>query len=62
MVAVDRNPDASRLAQAKAAQQVPFPQGSLGWRWNLLLGMMLIGLGLIMQRGKLLSSLTRRAG
>ncbi len=54
MVAVDRNPDASRQAsakaQAKTAQQVPFPQGSLGWRWNLLLGMLLISMALILQR------------
>ena len=54
MVAVDRNPDASRQASAKAqanaAQQVPFPQGSLGWRWNLLLGMLLISMALILQR------------
>ncbi len=45
MVAVDRNPDASRIAQAKAAQQAPFPQGSLGWRWNLLIGMLMMVFG-----------------
>ncbi|MGJ8663006.1 MAG: VWA domain-containing protein, partial [Marinicella sp.] len=42
MVAVDRNPDASRMARAKAAQQTPFPQGSLGWRWNFLMGLILM--------------------
>jgi len=56
MVAVDRNPDASRMAnakaaaQAKSAQQVPFPQGSLGWRWNLLLGMLLMSSAIVLQR------------
>lgn len=42
LVAVDRNPDASRKARAKAVQQLPFPQGSLGWRWNLLMGLLLM--------------------
>ncbi len=50
MVAVDRNPDASRMAQAKAAQQVPFPQGSLGWRWNLLIGLLLLSMALLLNR------------
>ncbi|MFC3192960.1 VIT domain-containing protein [Marinicella sediminis] len=50
LVAVDKNPDASRMARAKAAQQVPFPQGSLGWRWNLLMGLMLMAFGLFIQR------------
>ncbi|WP_223787271.1 VIT domain-containing protein [Marinicella meishanensis] len=50
MVAVDRNPDASRQAQAKAAQQVPYPQGSLGWRWGLLLGLLLLGAGMTLNR------------
>src|SRR5690554_2567853 len=50
MVAVDRNPDASRMAGARAAQQVPFPQGSLGWRWNLLVGMLLISLAWMVNR------------
>jgi Ca-activated chloride channel family protein len=50
MVAVDRNPDASRMARAKAAQQVPFPQGSLGWRWNLIIGLMLISMAAIFSR------------
>jgi Ca-activated chloride channel family protein len=50
MVAVDRNPDASRIAQAKAAQQAPFPQGSLGWRWNLLIGMLMMALALFSYR------------
>jgi len=50
LVAVDRNPDASRMARAKAAQQLPFPQGSLGWRWNLLMGLMLLAFGLFIQR------------
>jgi len=55
MVAVDRNPDASRMAnakaaaQAKVAQQVPFPQGSLGWRWNLLLGLLLISMAFFLK-------------
>jgi Ca-activated chloride channel family protein len=50
MVAVDRNPDASRIAQAKAAQQVPFPQGSLGWRWNLLIGLLMMSMAVILNR------------
>lgn len=50
MVAVDRNPDATRQAQAKAAGQVPYPQGSLGWRWNLLMGMLMLWLGLLANR------------
>lgn len=50
MVAVDRNPDASRIARAKAAQQVPYPQGSLGWRWNFLIGMLLFSVALTMRR------------
>ncbi|TDR20581.1 VIT domain-containing protein [Marinicella litoralis] len=57
MVAVDRNPDASRLARARAAaqanaaaHQAPFPQGSLGWRWNLLFGMLLLSGALMLQR------------
>ncbi len=50
LVAVDRNPDASRMARAKAAQQVPYPQGSLGWRWNLLIGMLLLSMALFMSR------------
>ena len=49
MVAVDRNPDASRMARAKAAQQVPFPQGSLGWRWNLLMGLLLLVMALFIR-------------
>lgn len=55
MVAVDRNPDASRMAQAKAAaqaqtmQQTPFPQGSLGWRWNLLIGMLMIMMAILLK-------------
>ncbi len=53
MVAVDRNSrmaGAKAAAQAKAAQQVPFPQGSLGWRWNLLLGLMLMSIALLLNR------------
>lgn len=50
MVAVDRNPDASRMAAAKAAQQVAYPQGSLGWRWNLLVGMLMMTLALLIHR------------
>ncbi len=50
LVAVDRNPDASRMARAKAAQQVPYPQGSLGWRWNLLIGLLLMTVGLFINR------------
>ncbi len=50
LVAVDKNPDASRMAQAKAAQQVPYPQGSLGWRWNLMMGMLLLAMALLMHR------------
>jgi len=56
MVAVDRNPDASRMARAKAAaeaqaiQQTPFPQGSLGWRWNLLIGMLMMSVAVLLQR------------
>ncbi len=49
MVAVDRNPDASRIANAKAAHQVPFPQGSLGWRWNLLIGMLLMSIAILLK-------------
>jgi Ca-activated chloride channel family protein len=50
MVAVDRNPDASRMAEARAAQQAPFPVGSLGWRWNLLIGMLLMSMALLLNR------------
>ena len=50
MVAVDRNPDASRMAAARAAQQVAYPQGSLGWRWNLLIGLMMMISALMIQR------------
>ncbi|MCX7552811.1 VIT domain-containing protein [Marinicella sp. S1101] len=50
MVAVDRNPDASRMAEARAAQQAPFPVGSLGWRWNLLVGMLMITAALLARR------------
>jgi len=50
LVAVDRNPDASRMARAKAAQQVPFPQGSLGWRWNLLIGLLMMICTLLIHR------------
>ncbi len=50
LVAVDKNPDASRMARAKAAQQVPYPQGSLGWRWNLLLGMLMVMTALFLYR------------
>ncbi len=59
MVAVDRNPDASRLAarrmanrsaQAKAMGQVPYPQGSLGWRWNLMLGLLMMSMAVLLNR------------
>lgn len=50
MVAVDRNPDASRMAEARAAQQAPFPVGSLGWRWNLLIGMLLMSMAVVLNR------------
>lgn len=50
MVAVDRNPDASRMAQAKAAQSAPFPQGSLGWRWNLLIGLLMFLVAMVARR------------
>ncbi len=49
MVAVDRNPDASRMAEARAAQQAPFPVGSLGWRWNLLIGMLLMSMAFFLK-------------
>jgi len=50
MVAVDRNPDASRIAKAKAAHQVTFPQGSLGWRWNLLMGLFLMSMAALLKK------------
>ena len=50
MVAVDRNPDASRIARAQAAQQVPYPQGSLGWRWNLLIGLLMMSMAVMLNR------------
>ncbi len=50
MVAVDRNPDASRMAEAKAAQSAAYPQGSLGWRRNLLIGMLMVTLALMARR------------
>ncbi|MFK8011194.1 MAG: marine proteobacterial sortase target protein [Marinicellaceae bacterium] len=50
LVAVDKNPELSRLVaiqakdihQIKTLQQVAYPQTALGWKWQLLIGIMLI--------------------
>lgn len=47
LVAVDKTPDLTRMAQAKAAQNrasqsLPYPQTALGWRHQLLLGLIMI--------------------
>lgn len=42
LVAVDQTPDLTRMAAAKAAQSLPYPQTALGWRGQLLSGLFLI--------------------
>jgi len=60
LVAIDKTPDMSRLvaiqAKSMAAEEVHmltetnYPQGSLGWKWNLLLGLMLISMAFSINR------------
>ena len=50
LVAVDKTPNLTRQAQAKAAQTVPFPQGSLGIKGQLLLGSLLLMIGFLLSR------------
>ncbi len=42
LVAVDKTPNLTRMAQAKAAQTLPYPQTALGWRSQLLAGLFLM--------------------
>lgn len=55
LVAVDKTPNLTRQAQAKAAQKlaaqsVPFPQTALGWKGQMLMGLLLmLCAGLLMQ-------------
>ncbi|WP_395374479.1 VIT domain-containing protein [Marinicella sp. W31] len=46
LVAVDKTPDLSRMQQAQAAQDAPYPQGSLGWLMQLLFGLAILLLGM----------------
>lgn len=58
LVAVDKTPDVSRLVQLQAQAmnepvtlaQVNFPQTALGWKWQLLLGIILIIAGILTRR------------
>ncbi|MCF6319583.1 MAG: marine proteobacterial sortase target protein [Proteobacteria bacterium] len=58
LVAVDKTPDMSRLVQiqarameqAQVLAQVNYPQGSLGWKWKMLMGLMLISMALSIKR------------
>ena len=45
LVAVDKTPDLSRMQQAQAAQDAPYPQGSLGWLMQLLFGLAILLVG-----------------
>lgn len=42
LVAVDKTPNLTRMAQAKAAQQLPYPQTALGWKTQLLFGLIIL--------------------
>ncbi|MCF6300958.1 MAG: VWA domain-containing protein [Proteobacteria bacterium] len=57
LVAVDKNPDASRIARAKAAHQSPYPQTALAWKWQMLIGMMLLFIAFL---GRKLTSVLSR--
>ena len=60
LVAVDKTPDMSRLvaiqAKAMAAQEekvlaeAGYPQGSLGWKWQMFLGLILISMAFLLRR------------
>ncbi len=58
LVAVDKTPDMSRLVQIQARAikqsqvlaQVNYPQGSLGWKWKMLIGLMLISMAFSIKR------------
>lgn len=58
LVAVDKTPDMSRLVkiqaqameQAEIMAQANYPQGSLGWKWKMLLGLMLISMAFSIKR------------
>ena len=60
LVAVDKNPELSRLVAMQAKDenrlttldQVNFPQTALGWKWQLILGMVLVIFGMISVRKK----------
>ncbi len=58
LVAVDKTPDMSRLVkiqaqameQAEILAQANYPQGSLGWKWKMLIGLMLISMAFSIKR------------
>jgi Ca-activated chloride channel family protein len=60
LVAVDKTPEMSRLVavqakamaveEAKILAEAGYPQGSLGWKWQLLLGSMLIIMAFSLRR------------
>lgn len=61
LVAVDKNPDLSRLVAIQAkdmhqiatVEQVAFPQTALGWKWQLILGLLLIMIAYLTTRKNL---------
>jgi Ca-activated chloride channel family protein len=58
LVAVDKTPDISRLVQLQATAmnqletlaEVNFPQTDLGWKWRMLLGLLLIMIAFLSRR------------
>ncbi len=55
LVAVDKTPDLTRQAQAKAAQSarhqsLPFPQTALGWKGQMLLGFLFLLLAVVLSQ------------
>jgi Ca-activated chloride channel family protein len=59
LVAVDKTPDMSRLVaiqaqtmavEEKILSETNYPQGSLGWKWQMILGLMFISLALLIRR------------